>query len=271
MILAARSPYLSCLLLAGCASLVEAEELDVPEPPPQPDMAWVVVPDAEPDARPEPDPPPEPGAPPTCDERIAPMREEDGTSPRQRAMFAARPPKQPWPQVRAWLASHGVTVDDPGRDLGPALGVPGYYRCDHVIELAEREVALCTRSFIVDDADLSTSDWVLLVPTASGLAVATVGTHEGGVPPPRGMTLGPYVRLDLDVDPAEGGLTLDEAAPGTCAYACGHAAAVEAHIAKQGEEGERSPLRPTAVVAELCASVGRYVLRGTEVERISGG
>lgn len=247
------------VLSSSCTGWSTPEDLEVPEPSPQ----WYVDGDARPDA--PPDAPPTPIAPRNavrsrpshaCRDAIAPLVEEDGASPRQRAMFAPGPPRQPLPDVLAWLADHDITLEDLGNELGPALGEAGYFDCHRVATILDQEVAVCTRAYVIDGADLSKSDWVLLVPTTSRLQMVTIGTYEVGIHPPRGMNTGPYLRLDLSIDEARGLLTRYEAAPDTCAYACGWARVAERALAEQGLAKEDPSLSPTFVIADHCADLG---------------
>ncbi|HWB78334.1 MAG TPA: hypothetical protein VG755_25385 [Nannocystaceae bacterium] len=252
-----RRAWLSLLLVAaGCAGWAVEDELAVdPIDPAHHDAAVVVIPAI--DAH---DEPPEPtmatyerAA--SCVEMLPYQDAEDGTTPRQRAMFAERP-RRPWPEIRKWFAARGVELASSDA-IGPVFGdAPSTWSCDRAVELGDDAAMLCTRTFIVGD-DLVTADWVAVLERDGALLPVRIATEAGGVAPPDGMSLGPYLRLDARVE-AEGRITIHEAAPGVCAYACGHAAAVEA-VAPRDAWAHANARR---VIAAQCSARGTYELRG---------
>lgn len=223
---------------------------------------------------------------PRCETTMEYMESDDGTTPRQRAMFAPEMPRRPWPTIRRWFAGRGVTLpaeagiyEYGGTELGRALGDPtANYDCLQIVELAGRDAAVCTRTAIVEhsvvrDREVLVVDWVLVLATREGLVPVSVGLQsDGGVgfdtllEPP--LPLLPYVRLDLVVvDAARGRLRIVEAAPGVCDYACAHAKEVE----RRNVGNDPLAARETADVAATCSAIGDYVLRGSTVVREDDG
>lgn len=270
---------------AACTGWIESGEPTAPDAQIEGPQGDLVVPTAplppqEPSVAAEAAPPDD--AAPRCETTMEYMESDDGTTPRQQAMFAPEMQRRPWKAIRRWFADAGVTLPAHadvyafgGDELGRALGDPGAnYDCPQIVELAGREAAVCTRTAIVEhrllrDREVLVVDWVLVLATREGLVPVTVGSHAGGgigfdtpLEPP--LPLLPYVRLDLVVvDAARGRLRIEEAAPGVCDYACAHAKEVERRNAG------KDPLaaRETAEVATTCRAVGTYVLRGATVVR----
>jgi hypothetical protein len=275
-------------LLSGvvaCTGWVEEDALAVPEAPIEAPLGFRVVPTEPAPTADEPTehevhPTRDPG--PRCTTTMEYMESEDGTTPRQRAMFAPEIERRPWATMREWFARAGVSLPEEAgmyafgaNELGRALGDPSaHYDCARIVELAGRESAVCTRSAIVAHAEVRgrevlAVDWVIVLATADGLVPVTVGPHaDGGIAfdtplePP--LPLLPYVRLDLVVvDAARGRVRIEEAAPGVCDYACAHAMEVE----RRNVGGDPLAARETAEIAATCGAIGTYVLRGTKVER----
>lgn len=262
----------------ACTGWVEDGELSAPEDPIEAANGYTIVPS---DPAP-PEPPVERESASRCETTMQFMESEDGTTPRQRAMFAPEPERETWARIRRWFGRAGVSLpEDAGiyafgaLELGRALGEPtANYDCARIVELDGREAAVCTRTAIVEHAIVRDRmglavDWVLVFAEADGLVPVVVGPHAAGgigfdtkLEPP--LDLLPYVRLDLVVvDAARGHVRIEEAAPGVCEYACAHAKEVE----RRNAGNDPLAARETAEIGDTCRGIGSYVVRGTTVAR----
>src|SRR5262245_56594719 len=170
--------------VVACTGWVEDDALAVPEAPIPGPMGFHVVPTEPAGATDEPTehevlPPRDPA--PRCVTTMEYMESEDGTTPRQRAMFAPEAERRPWATMREWFAGAGVSLPEEagmyafgGAELSRALGDPSaHYDCARIVELAGQQSVVCTRSAIVEHAELQgrdvlAVDWVIVLATAEG-------------------------------------------------------------------------------------------------------
>jgi hypothetical protein len=179
------------------------------------------------------------------------MPEEDGTSPRQRAMFAPEEPSQEWSVLRDWLAARGVAVsteDDFGALLGQA---PATVDCVRVVRLPRgNEALLCTRAYLIEPFS-SNLDYELFDVRSGVLHSLWRGPAVGGGSDfMRPIQLGAYTRLVIAFAPDGSAFTLDEAAAGVC------------DDTRERARRSRSRASRIAIAADVertCAAIGRYV------------